>query len=124
MRTGIVTTEDYRLTKLSAEIAEMVESGGSEILRKMHSGYRHSDSIRPISSDTERRLVEDRKPKIDERERRVMELRQEVSTLETQLAAGVIQDSEAIREKIARDRQLLSVLTAVPNMTDEIGRIR
>jgi len=126
MRTQIVTAEDRRLTKVSADIAADLESHGYWLLQKRYPGYvgSHAQSIHPVNSDTERRLVEERKPLSDEKERHVMQLRQDIANREVLLASGWEQNARAIQEANARDRQLLSVLTAVPQFTDQIGRIR
>jgi len=112
MRTQIVTAEDLRLTKLSAVLAEALESGGGGSLKKRRPGYVHAESIRPVDSDTERGLVEDRKPLTDPRGRRVMEMRNEVSALETLLASRQIQDSAAIQARIQTLKTQVEIMTA------------
>ncbi len=114
MRIQIVTAEDLALTKVSAVIAEALESNGYQPLKKRYQGYvgSHAQSILPVDSDTERGLVEDRKPLTDPRGRRVMEMRNEVSALETLLASRQIQDSAAIQARIQTLKTQVEIMTA------------
>jgi hypothetical protein len=114
MRMSTITNEDRHLTKISAVIGEALEAGGFGNLRK-RGPEKVGDHSQYFVPRDERSLV-DRKIPTDDNPRRVAELQEEISNLETALATGPGQDSEAIREKITNARALLSVLTAVPQL--------
>lgn len=120
-----VTRNDRLLTAGCAAIAKFLMEDDSPLQKRRADRFpSHASSLKPIGSDTERSLVEDRMTPVDDRVRRVTELKQEIADLQVQLAAGIVQDSGAIREKIQKDRVLLSILTAVPKFLDQIGRVR
>lgn len=88
----------------------------------------HSSSISSLDprqgGRTERNLV-DREVPVDNRVRRIMEMKQEVSTLETLLASAVNQDTGAMRARISELKLRIQMETTLqnPQNTDRAGRL-